>query len=57
MSELSRGSDTMSTVFYDPEISVTLENNLYSYGVLDIYSIVVCVGGEALWKHVSVITS
>ncbi len=48
MSELSRGSDTMSTVFYDPEISVTLENNLYSYGVLDIYSMVVCVGGEAL---------
>lgn len=48
MSELSRGSDTMSTVFYDPEISVTPENNFYSYGVLDIYSMVVCVGGEAL---------
>lgn len=34
----AQGSNTLSTVFYNPKISVTLENNLYSYGALNIYS-------------------
>jgi len=34
----AQGSNAMSTVFYNPKISVTLENNLYSYGALNIYS-------------------
>lgn len=34
----AQGSNAMSTVFYNPKFSVTLENNLYSYGALNIYS-------------------